>query len=136
MRKEGRRLISSSALPIIFTSSQIMQYTVAGTVKHTHTHTHTLNLFHHAQKALVEPQATALLKSNMLVFCGSYLANSCRTDVRSQLKASSMQPASSAYKLRVQIRYNPLPLFCSGLKKLSEINLIHANVPKRNGRFS
>lgn len=88
------------------------------------------------QNALVEAQATAFLKSNILVFCGSYPANSCRTDVRSQFKASSMQPASSAYKLRVQIRYNPLPLFCSGLKKLSEINLIHVNVPKRNARFS
>lgn len=84
----------------------------------------------------MEPQVTALLKSNMLVFCGSYLANSCRTDVWSQFKASSMQPASSAYKLRVRIRYNPLPLFCSGLKQLSQINLIHANVPKRNAGFS
>lgn len=72
----------------------------------------------------------------MLVFCGSYLANCCRTDVWSQFKANTVQPASSAYKLRVQIRYNPLLLFCSGLKHHSEINLIHANAPKRNARFS
>lgn len=84
----------------------------------------------------MEPQATVLLKSNMLLFCGSYLANSCRTDVQSQFEASTMQPASSAYKLGVQIRYNPLLLFCSGLEHLSEINLIHANAQKRNARFS
>lgn len=33
-RKEGGRLISSSALPIVFMSSQVTQHTVAGAVKH------------------------------------------------------------------------------------------------------
>lgn len=106
------------------------------TSTHMHTHTHTPNLFVMHQKAVMEPQVTALLKSNTLAFCGSYLANSGRTDVQSQFKASSLQPASSAYKLRVWIIHSPTPLFCSGLKWLSEINLIHANVPKRNARFS
>lgn len=85
---------------------------------YTHICRHSLNLFHYAPKHSSGTPATALLKSNMLVFYRSCLANSCRTDVWSQFKASPMQPASSAYKLRVQIRYNPLP-FLFWLKKSS-----------------
>ena len=96
-----------------------------------HTCTHTLNLFHYAPKGFggAPSHSTSELSHAGVLWKLSceFLQNRCAIPVQGKLHA---------HKLRVQIGYNPLPLLCPGLKNLSEINLIHANVPKRNARFS
>lgn len=97
----------------------------------THTHMHTLlTPFIIHQKALVAPSpSTPEIKHVGILWKLSckFLQNRCVIPIHATCQLC---------ELRVRIRYSPLLLFCSGLKQLSEINFIHAIVPKRIARFS